>query len=57
MRPLRIRCPNPKCRVILSIPPELRAQRVKCAGCGQSFSVPVSLARQGESKTRYRQAG
>jgi len=57
MRVLRVRCPNPRCRVILAIPREIQGQRVKCAGCGQSFPVPISLADRSGVKNRLRKAG
>ncbi|RPI61530.1 MAG: hypothetical protein EHM48_05495 [Planctomycetaceae bacterium] len=43
MLSLRLRCPNPKCRVVLSIPEQLHGQHVKCAGCGTSFLVPPRM--------------
>ncbi len=57
MRSLRIRCPNPKCHVILSIPVKMHGQRVRCAGCGQSFLAPVQPAGRTANKKRYRKAG
>lgn len=38
---MKLRCPNPQCRVTLSIPGEMQGQRVQCAGCGHSFFVPM----------------
>lgn len=55
MQPIRMRCPNPKCRVILSIPQEMTGQRVRCAGCGESFPVPF-LGRTAVRKP-FRKAG
>lgn len=40
MRSHSFRCPNPDCKAVLSIPEEMMGQRVRCAGCGQSFLVP-----------------
>ena len=40
MRSINFQCPNPQCRVALSIPSQMQGQRVRCAGCGQSFLVP-----------------
>ena len=43
MLSFRLRCPNPKCRVVLSIPEQLHGQHVRCAGCGTSFLVPPTI--------------
>jgi len=47
MRSIKFRCPNPQCRVTLAIPAPMQGQRVKCAGCGQSFLVPPSVSADG----------
>ncbi|MDY6914670.1 MAG: hypothetical protein SVT52_09485 [Planctomycetota bacterium] len=31
---------NPKCRVMLTVPEQMRGQRVRCAACGEIFFVP-----------------
>ena len=41
MRQLQLRCPNPQCRLTLTIPADALGQRVKCASCGYAFIVPV----------------
>ena len=41
MRSLQLKCPNSQCRLTLTIPGEAFGQRVRCAGCGHSFVVPV----------------
>jgi hypothetical protein len=43
MRTFTFRCTNPKCRQILEIPEDLRGLRARCAKCGQSFPVPLSV--------------
>jgi len=40
MEQLKFRCPNPQCRIMLSIPWSMQGQRVRCAGCGQQFFAP-----------------
>ena len=40
MLSLRLRCPNPRCGVVLSVPEQLHGQNVRCAGCGENFFVP-----------------
>ena len=55
MRSTKFRCPNPDCRVVLSIPAQVQGQRVRCAGCGQSFVVPPAALKTRKSagqKTR-----
>jgi len=49
MRSIKFRCPNPQCRVTLSIPTPMQGQRVKCAGCGESFLVPPSVPSGGRN--------
>ncbi len=55
MRPLQLKCPNPQCRLMLMIPGEAFGQRVKCAGCGQSFVVPM-IRITAPRKTRRKKA-
>ena len=43
MSSFTFRCTNPKCRQVLEIPEELRGLRARCAKCGQSFPVPLSV--------------
>ncbi len=58
MQTTKFRCPNPECRVTLSIPAQIQGQRVRCAGCGQSFVVPpTSLKGTGITKKRNRRSG
>ncbi|HDZ22578.1 hypothetical protein LCGC14_0284100 [marine sediment metagenome] len=40
MRPVTMTCPNPRCRLALSVPGRVGGQKVKCAGCGQVFVSP-----------------
>jgi len=40
MSSINHRCPNPRCRVMLSIPRRPHWRRVRCAVCGRSFDVP-----------------
>ncbi len=47
MRSTKLQCPNPKCHVTLSIPGDIRGQKVRCAGCGQSFVAPPNSIRNG----------
>lgn len=42
MRQVQLRCPNPQCQLTLMIPVKAFGQRVKCAGCGHSFIVPLA---------------
>lgn len=37
------RCPNPKCRELLSIPRNLQGLFVRCAKCEQSFLIPPAI--------------
>lgn len=61
MRSIKVRCPNPTCHAVLSIPPQLQGQKVRCAGCEHSFFVPPALARiiplsPSNEKKQYRRA-
>jgi LSD1 subclass zinc finger protein len=38
--PVKIICPNLKCRKILSVPDEVRGKQVKCQYCQTTFRVP-----------------
>jgi len=51
------RCPNPKCRALLSIPEEMRGHSARCAKCKQSFFVPFLLGHSNKSSSRLRKAG
>ena len=51
------RCPNPKCRALLSIPEEMRGHSARCAKCRQSFFVPFILGHSNKSSSRLRKAG
>ncbi len=44
MKPLSYRCPNPKCRVMLSIPASMTGQSVRCGNCSQEFVVPFVVS-------------
>ncbi|MFW6132692.1 MAG: BRcat domain-containing protein [Planctomycetota bacterium] len=56
MRPVRLRCPNPRCRLILSIPTHMRGRRVRCAACGHQFVAPV-LPGGALGRRHYRDTG
>ena len=43
MASFTFRCTNPKCRQLLEIPEGIRGLRARCAKCGQSFPVPLSV--------------
>lgn len=38
--PIKIRCPNLLCRVILSVPRDMRGECIRCANCGETLKVP-----------------
>lgn len=40
MYTVRVPCPNPACRTLLSVPARLGGQKVRCACCGQVVRVP-----------------
>jgi LSD1 subclass zinc finger protein len=40
--PVKMICPNLKCRKILSVPDEVRGKQVKCQFCQTTFRVPTS---------------
>jgi len=44
MKPFSYRCPNPKCRAMLSIPASMRGQTAKCGSCSQEFVVPFLVS-------------
>jgi len=46
MRSLKLRCPNPKCRVNLKIPHHMRSQKVRCPICGQSVPTTSAASRR-----------
>ena len=37
----KYRCPNPKCRKNLVVPPNMQGKSVRCAGCKELFVAPV----------------
>ena len=37
----KYRCPNPRCRKNLVIPPNMQGKEVRCAGCKELFVAPV----------------
>ena len=37
----KYRCPNPKCRKNLVIPPNMQGKEVRCAECKELFAAPV----------------
>ncbi|NLE30044.1 MAG: hypothetical protein GX629_10290 [Phycisphaerae bacterium] len=47
-------CPNLKCRMILSVPDQVRGKKVRCKYCGMTFIVPEKagtvLRREGDKK-------
>ena len=43
MRSFNFRCTNPRCRQLLEIPESLRGLQARCAKCGLSFPVPLSI--------------
>jgi hypothetical protein len=43
MRSFPYCCPNPKCRVVLSIPESMRGQSARCGSCSQEFMVPFAM--------------
>lgn len=43
MKSFPYRCPNPKCRAVLSIPEAMRGQSAKCGNCSQEFMVPFTM--------------
>jgi len=45
MRPFQYRCPNPKCRVLLSIPESMRGRSARCGSCSQEFVAPFIVSR------------
>ena len=40
--PVKMICPNLKCRKILSVPDEVRGKQVKCQYCQTTFRVPAA---------------
>jgi hypothetical protein len=57
MQCFKHRCPNPKCRALLSIPEETRGHSARCAKCEQSFFVPFILESAGKNRPHLRKAG
>jgi uncharacterized Zn finger protein len=56
-RHVRIRCPNPRCGVMLSVPQTVLGQRVRCAACGESFIASAVPAVRAFTRPRRRKAG
>ncbi len=42
--PVRLICPNLKCRKILSVPESARGKKVRCRGCGMRVQIPEKPA-------------
>jgi len=40
----KYRCPNPKCRKNVVIPPSMQGKEVRCAGCKEVFVAPMRFA-------------
>ena len=53
---IKFRCPNLRCRVVLSIPHKMRGRHVRCAGCGQEFVIPILSLSRGDRKGSFRKA-
>ena len=50
-------CPNLKCRMVLSVPEQVRGKKVRCKYCGMTFVVPEkseTLARRESEKNARR---
>ena len=45
MPQIEFRCPNPKCRFLLTISSEYSGQMVRCPACGQKFRLPLEVIR------------
>jgi len=45
MKSFSYRCPNPRCRAMLSIPESMRGQSARCGSCSQEFVVPFVVPR------------
>ena len=43
--PVRLICPNLRCRKFLAVPEEVRTKLVKCQHCHQTFRVPEAQAK------------
>ena len=43
MRSFPYRCPNPKCRAVLSIPESMRGQSARCGSCTHEFMDPITM--------------
>lgn len=46
---IKLRCPNLRCKSILSVPPHFRGKAVRCGICGQSLVVP-NVKKDGKKK-------
>ena len=46
--PVRLICPNLRCRKFLAVPEEVRAKLVKCQHCHQTFRVPEAPQKKKE---------
>ena len=47
---IKIRCPNLRCRTILSVPIDRRGKCVVCQECGQALLVPATPKAAGKSR-------
>ena len=43
--PAAVRCPNPKCSRLSSVPDAAAGRRVRCPGCGTAFDAASGTAR------------
>ena len=41
---VRVRCPNLRCRAVLSVSADKRGRCVRCEMCGQSLMIPLPAA-------------
>jgi hypothetical protein len=37
---IKLRCPNLLCRIILTVPAEMRGEVIRCASCNETLRVP-----------------
>ena len=47
---IKIRCPNLRCRTILSVPVDRRGKCVVCQECGQALMIPATPKMAGKTK-------
>ena len=38
--PIRVECPNPKCKKVLQAPDEHAGKKARCPGCGHIITIP-----------------